>query len=54
MCVGFVFIVADKLGLGKLPGDIHLSIGRLHVNIPIVTCILLSLILTIVLNLMRR
>ena len=40
--------------LGRLPGDISMRRGNLHVYIPLGTCILLSLLLTIVLSLIAR
>ena len=40
--------------LGHLPGDIHYTKGNFSVYFPIVTCLLLSLILTLVLWLFRR
>ena len=35
--------------LGRLPGDISVRRGNVHVYIPLETCILLSLVLTLVL-----
>ncbi len=40
--------------LGKLPGDIHYSRGNFSFYFPIVTCVLLSLVLTLVMWLFRR
>jgi Protein of unknown function (DUF2905) len=40
--------------LGRLPGDIHFRSGNTAVYFPIVTCILLSVILTLILSLFRR
>ena len=40
--------------LGHLPGDIHYTKDNFSVYFPIVTCLLLSLILTLVLWLFRR
>jgi len=40
--------------LGKLPGDIHYSKGNFSFYFPIVTCLLLSAILTLVLWFFRR
>ena len=40
--------------LGRLPGDIRLGDGNVRVFIPIGTMIVLSIILTIVLNLIAR
>ncbi len=40
--------------LGRLPGDIHYSRGNFSFYFPVVSCILLSLLLTILLWLFRR
>jgi hypothetical protein len=40
--------------LGKLPGDIHYTRGNFSFHFPIVTCILLSLLLTLILWLFRK
>jgi hypothetical protein len=40
--------------LGRLPGDIHVERGGWGFNFPIVTCILISIVLTILLNIFRR
>ena len=40
--------------LGKLPGDIFISKGNFSIFIPIVTMIVLSVILTVALNLLAR
>ncbi|MGB9683078.1 MAG: DUF2905 domain-containing protein [bacterium] len=40
--------------LGKLPGDIFIRRGNTVIFFPIVTCLLLSVILSIILNLLRR
>ena len=40
--------------LGRLPGDIHYSKGDFSFHFPIVTCLLLSAILTLLLWLFRR
>jgi hypothetical protein len=40
--------------LGKLPGDIFLQKGSLQFLFPIVTCIIISIGLTIILNLVFR
>lgn len=39
---------------GRLPGDIHYSRGNLMFYFPLVTCILVSLLLTFVLWLFRK
>jgi ribose/xylose/arabinose/galactoside ABC-type transport system permease subunit len=40
--------------LGHLPGDVHYSKGNFSFYFPIVTCVLLSLLLTLLLWLFRR
>ena len=40
--------------LGRLPGDIAIDRGNVHIYFPIVTCLLLSVVLTLVLNLFFR
>jgi uncharacterized protein YybS (DUF2232 family) len=40
--------------LGRLPGDIHYTKGNFSFYFPIVTCILLSLVLTFILWLFRK
>jgi membrane protein implicated in regulation of membrane protease activity len=40
--------------LGKLPGDISVDRGNVHFYFPIVTCLLLSLVLTLLLNVFFR
>ncbi len=47
----------DGLGflsqLGRLPGDIHFEKNGFSVHIPLMTCLLLSLILTLIYGLFR-
>ena len=40
--------------LGKLPGDIFVNKGNFQFFFPIVTCIIISIVLTIILNLVFR
>jgi len=40
--------------LGRLPGDIHYARGNFSLYFPVVTCILLSLLATLLLWLFRR
>jgi hypothetical protein len=40
--------------LGKLPGDIRVERGGFGFFFPVITCILISLVLTILLNIFRR
>ena len=52
--VGGVIIVARRLGIGHLPGDITLSGNGFSLFFPIVTCIVISVVLTVVLNVLLR
>ena len=40
--------------LGRLPGDIHYSRGNFSFYFPVVTCILLSIVLTLILRIFRK
>ncbi len=40
--------------IGRLPGDIHYSRGNFGFYFPVVTCILLSIILTLILRIVRK
>lgn len=52
--IGFFILIAPKVPLiGKLPGDIDYKGRSFRVYFPIMTCIILSIILTIVLNLLN-
>jgi hypothetical protein len=42
------------LRLGRLPGDISIKRGNFSFYFPITTCIVLSLLLTLILSLLRK
>jgi len=53
--VGLIFLLGAKIpGLGRLPGDIFIKKGNITFFFPIVTCILISIIVTLILSLFRR
>ena len=53
--LGAVFLLAPKLPwLGKLPGDISFKRGNVSFYFPLGTCILISIILTLIMYLFRR
>jgi hypothetical protein len=60
--VGLVLVVAGAImwktgglgGLGRLPGDIFIQKGNSTFSFPIVTCLLISAILTLLAWLFRR
>jgi len=54
VAIGVFILLGGKLGFGRLPGDIYINKGNVVFYFPIVTTILLSLILTVILNLLFR
>lgn len=60
--IGIVLVVAGAIlwktgglgGLGRLPGDIFIQKGNSTFSFPIVTCLLISLVLTLLGWLFRR
>ncbi len=53
--LGIVLSVEGKIPyLGNLPGDIHIKRETFSFHFPVVTCIILSIILTVILNLIFR
>ncbi|KUG04127.1 hypothetical protein ASZ90_018489 [hydrocarbon metagenome] len=53
---GILLYVSSKLGISgfKLPGDIYIKKGNFTFYFPIVTCILLSIIITLIFNYFSR
>lgn len=51
---GLVLALGGRLPLGRLPGDISFSRGNVSFSFPIVTCVVLSLLLTAVLAVISR
>jgi Protein of unknown function (DUF2905) len=55
LVIGVVVSLGARIPwLGRLPGDIVWRRGNTTVYLPIVTCLLLSLLLTLILSLIRR
>ncbi|GAB6157334.1 hypothetical protein JCM39194_05340 [Desulfotomaculum varum] len=53
--LGGLLLLAGKLpGLGKLPGDIFIQKGNFTFYFPVVTSIVLSILLTFILNILFR
>jgi hypothetical protein len=52
--VGVVLLLGGKLGLGRLPGDIVVERKNFTFSFPVVTSIVVSVVLTIVANLLLR
>ena len=53
--VGVLLMMGDKIPwIGKLPGDIIIRKEKFTFTFPIVTCIILSILLTIIFSLFRK
>jgi hypothetical protein len=48
--VGVLFLLADKFPVGRLPGDLRLGNEKVRIYIPVATCLLLSIIITLIVN----
>ena len=55
IALGVLFIFGGKIPwLGHLPGDLHLHRGRFSFYFPITTCIVISVLISLVLYLFRK
>lgn len=53
--VGVLFLLSDKIGwIGRLPGDITVRRGNFTFHFPLATCILISLVASLLLWLLRK
>jgi hypothetical protein len=52
--LGLVVMLAEKLGFGRLPGDLVFKRKNLTVYFPLVSSIVLSIVATLLLNLFRK
>jgi len=57
--LGLVLVVAGNLSgrvpwLGRLPGDIHIQRGNWSFYFPLATCIIISIVLTLLFSLFGR
>ena len=53
LIIGLLYPYVKKLGLGQLPGDILFKIGNFTFFFPVMTCLIISIILTIIFNLFK-
>lgn len=49
-----LFVLARVFGVGRLPGDFVFQSGNMTCLVPLATSIILSLLLTVILNLVLR
>ena len=53
--LGLILMVYEHIPfIGKLPGDVHIQKKNFNFHFPITTCIILSLLLTLVFNVLRK
>lgn len=51
--VGVIWLLLPNFPLGRLPGDIAIERGNTRVYFPIVTCIVLSVLLSLIFSIIR-
>ena len=54
LAAGLLWPWLRRLPLGRLPGDIHVVRAGFSFNFPIVTCLVISIVVSIVLWIFRR
>lgn len=52
--VGVVLVAGNRVGLGRLPGDLSFGKGNFRVYAPIATSLVISVVLTVLANLFLR
>jgi Protein of unknown function (DUF2905) len=52
--IGLLWPLLSKLGLGRLPGDIVIERGNFRFYFPIVTCVIVSIVLSFFFWLLNR
>jgi len=53
--IGILFVIGDKIPwIGRLPGDIIIKKEKFSFYFPITTCIIISIILTLLFTLFRK
>ena len=53
LIIGLLYPYIKKLGLGQLPGDILFKTSNSTFFFPVMTCLIISIILTIIFNLFK-
>lgn len=54
LVAGGIFLLMGRMGVGSMPGDMKFGKGNVRVYFPLGTSIVLSIILTLLLNLFLR
>ena len=53
LVIGLLYPYIKKIGLGQLPGDVIFKSGNSTFLFPVVTCIIIIVVLTIIFNLFK-
>ena len=53
LAIGLLYPYIKRIGLGQLPGDVIFKSGNSTFLFPVVTCIIISVVLTIIFNLFK-
>ena len=54
IAAGVAWLIGERLGFGRLPGDILIERGNFRLYIPVMTSIIVSVVLSLVLWLINR
>jgi len=54
LAVGLLWPFLDRIGLGRLPGDIIIERGKMTFYFPLMTCLLASVVLSLVFWIFNR
>jgi hypothetical protein len=54
LVVGLLWPWLGKIGLGRLPGDFAFEVGGAKIYVPLVTCIVISVVLSLIFRLFGR
>jgi hypothetical protein len=54
VAIGLVWLLAERLGLGRLPGDIVIEREGMRIYIPLMTMLIVSVVLSLVMWLINR
>lgn len=54
LAIGIAWPWLSRLPFGRLPGDINIVRDGVHFHFPVTTCLLISLVVTVLLWLFRR
>ena len=54
IAVGVAWLIGERMGLGRLPGDILIERGNFKLYIPVMTSVIISVVLSLILWLINR